>query len=169
MLSSLSLLQGTVIDRRNSSSFRDAVLKSHNGYRSKHHAQAMAWDANAASFAQNWCDYLSRNNKLVHSDNSPYGENLYKSYSSSLNDDDVYFGEAATKSWYDEVKDYDYSSPGFSLDTGHFTQVVWGASTGLGCGISRGEESGWKTTYVCCSYSPPGNYQNQFPDNVKSP
>ena len=167
----MSLLQGMAIDRRSSSSFslRDAVLNSHNSYRGRHHAQAMTWDANAARFAQNWCDFISSKDSFAHSVNSQYGENLFKSFSSRINNDDAYFGKAATKSWYDEVKDYDYSSPGFSKATGHFTQVVWRASTGLGCGISRGEEDGWKTTYVCCSYFPPGNYRNRFTDNVKRP
>ena len=29
----------------------------------------------------------------------------------------------ATNQWYDEIKDYDYDNPGFSMATGHFTQV----------------------------------------------
>lgn len=52
----------------------------------------------------------------------------------------------ATKMWYDEVTNpgYNFSSPGFSSGTGHFTQVVWKASTELGCGISG--------VYVVCRY-----------------
>lgn len=33
----------------------------------------------------------------------------------------------------DEEKTYDYGNPGFSMDTGHFTQTVWVGTTDLGC------------------------------------
>ena len=29
----------------------------------------------------------------------------------------------AVKMWYAEIKDYDFATPGFSFETGHFTQV----------------------------------------------
>ena len=32
-------------------------------------------------------------------------------------------------------EDYDYSNPGFSETTGHFTQVVWVSTTALGCAM----------------------------------
>ena len=33
-------------------------------------------------------------------------------------------GRAVTAMWYDEVKGYSFQQPGFSMQTGHFTQVV---------------------------------------------
>ena len=42
-------------------------------------------------------------------------------------------------SWYDEVKMYDFNNPDItSMNTGHFTQMIWNASThvGFGLGIS---------------------------------
>ena len=33
--------------------------------------------------------------------------------------------EQAVQAWYDEVKDYNFSYGGFSMNTGHFTQLVW--------------------------------------------
>lgn len=35
-------------------------------------------------------------------------------------------GTQAVEMWYGEIKDYDYSNPGFSAGTGHFTQVCTG-------------------------------------------
>ena len=45
-----------------------------------------------------------------------YGENLCSGHESL---------EACVTAWYDEIAEYDFDAPGFSLATGHFTQVVW--------------------------------------------
>ena len=66
--------------------------------------------------------------------------------------------------WYDEIKDYDFSNPGFGYNTGHFTQVVWKGSKTLGCGIATG-----KYSWVVCRYGPPGNMMGDFPENVLPP
>jgi hypothetical protein len=36
--------------------------------------------------------------------------------------------------WYGEIAKYDFRRGGFSMDTGHFTQVVWRSTTTIGCG-----------------------------------
>ncbi len=60
--------------------------------------------------------------------------------------------EAATKAWYDEIKDYDFNLSRFSAATGHFTQVVWKNSKQVGFGVAFGDSprSGrvWKCVYV---------------------
>ena len=45
--------------------------------------------------------------------------------------------DECTSSWYSEVSLYDYNNPGFSLETEHFTQVVWKDSTEVGFGVAR--------------------------------
>jgi hypothetical protein len=50
------------------------------------------------------------------------------------------------------------------MDTGHFTQVVWKGSQKLGVGFAITGDG--KTLYVVAQYSPPGNYQGQFGQNV---
>ena len=69
--------------------------------------------------------------------------------------------------WYNEIDDpgYDYNSPGFSMGTGHFTQVVWVKSTELGMGHATSQSG---SVYTVARYSPPGNYTNpgQFEQNV---
>ena len=62
------------------------------------------------------------------------------------------------------MKLYDYADPGFSGDTGHFTQLVWKSTTKLGCASSQASESGnW---YVVCNYEKPGNMLGDFENNV---
>ncbi|CAF1513679.1 unnamed protein product [Rotaria sordida] len=96
---------------------------------------------------------------------SGYGENLYM-MSSSVPLTGTH-GRDATQSWYDEIKDYNYNKPGFKKGIGHFTQVVWNGSTHLGVGIAFGNHG--CNAFVVANYSPPGNYQGQFHENVLQP
>lgn len=50
------------------------------------------------------------------------------------------------------------------MATGHFTQVVWKSSQRLGVGI--GFANNGNTAVVVANYGPPGNYLNQFAQNV---
>ena len=74
----------------------------------------------------------------------------------------------ATKQWYDEIKDYNFSKSKSSGKTGHFTQVVWKSTTKLGCaaGVGKGK------SFVVCHYcDTPGNYtmKGMFKKNVLPP
>ena len=66
----------------------------------------------------------------------------------------------ASEMWYNELKDpgYDFNNGGFSSGTGHFTQVVWKDCDYVGFGISGG--------WVVGRYSPAGNMQGDYPQNV---
>lgn len=78
--------------------------------------------------------------------------------------------ENAIKMWYDEIQYYNWNNPGFSSATGHFTQVVWRASTEIGVGIAVVPDASYRIrSVVCISYRPPGNYQGQFAQNVLRP
>lgn len=61
------------------------------------------------------------------------------------------------------MNDYNYSSPGFSEQTGHFTQLVWKATTAVGCGSRLCGTRGW---YLVCEYWPRGNVVGQFAEQV---
>jgi hypothetical protein len=64
--------------------------------------------------------------------------------------------------WYDEIKDYDFNGGGFSMTTGHFTQVVWKQTKQIGCAkvTCKGMD-----IYVC-NYDPPGNVERGYKQNV---
>jgi len=68
----------------------------------------------------------------------------------------------AVDGWYNEIR---YTQNGlvssFSTSTGHYTQVVWRASIGLGCG-AYGQ-------LLVCWYGPAGNFGGEFTSNVNSP
>ena len=60
--------------------------------------------------------------------------------------------------FYNEIKDCDFNNPGFSMSTGHFTQVVWRESTKLGLGVVVGNDG----SYVVARYGPAGNMMDAF-------
>jgi len=141
-----------------------AALDAHNRYRARHGAAPLQWDRRLEEAAYRWasrCDFTHDKS------GTGQGENLY--VSGDLNEDSLM--APATKSWYDEVKLYNYNNPGFSMATGHFTQVVWKGTTHVGCAAyacrNGVKNFNWpRGTMVVCRYSPPGNVQGRFKQNV---
>ena len=87
-----------------------------------------------------------------------YGQNVFQ----SKKDDDPKLVESAGKQWYDQVNKYDFDKPGYKKQARHFTQLVWRATTHLGCAK--------KGKYVVCMYLPGGNIRGTFyfRQNVRS-
>ena len=127
-----------------------ALLGAHNARRDRHCVPAMTWSADIAAAARQWAEGCS----MSHSQGSGYGENL--AWGGGLT------GAMAVDMWYNEASGYDYNAPGFSISTGHFTQVIWRGSTELGCGWADCNGQ----TFMVCRYAPPGNYEGEFPANV---
>jgi len=50
--------------------------------------------------------------------------------------------------------------------SGHFTQEVWKECKEIGVGVAA---DGKGAVFAVANYFPPGNYRNQFRDNVKPP
>ncbi|CAI0443865.1 unnamed protein product [Linum tenue] len=131
-------------------------VDAHNAARSAVGVGPVSWDARLASYAQSYADQRAAADcRLVHS-GGPYGENLAWS-SGELS------GADAVAMWVGERADYDYNSNGCApgKQCGHYTQVVWRSSTGIGC--AKANCSGGRGTFVICSYNPPGNYVGQKP------
>jgi uncharacterized protein YkwD len=104
--------------------------------RSLHSSPALNWNNTIATTAQ---AYSSRCIFDHDPDNKVYGENLYIGASSNGIATSVALANAVT-GWYNEVQYYDYTNPSTPTVanemTGHFTQLVWKASTLMGCGIT---------------------------------
>ena len=138
---------------------RNVILSRHNTYRKQHQVDDLVRNSAIEEIAQAYSEKLAASGKFEHSGNkfngNSLGENLYKNFGNSVD------GNGAVDMWYDEVKMYDFKNQGFSMDTGHFTQLVWKGSKNLGCGIACGSGC-----VVTCNYFPPGNVLGQFESNV---
>ncbi|KAK4521464.1 40S ribosomal protein S25 [Mucor velutinosus] len=119
----------------------DSILTAHNVVRAKHNAPPLKWNQELGDFAYGWASKCS----IAHSQAS-YGENIAwrtKDWTQTVN------------AWYSEVSAYNYSNPGFSTKTGHFTQVVWKNTKTIGCGASYCDNI--QGVYYVCEYFPRGN------------
>ncbi|XP_034451747.1 Golgi-associated plant pathogenesis-related protein 1-like isoform X1 [Hippoglossus hippoglossus] len=128
-------------------SFQKEFLETHNAYRAKHGAPPLTLSSDMNDSSQKWADHLLQLGVFKHSD-TKNGENIYNKTGSA-----AVTGKEAVDAWYGEIKDYNWSSPGFGMKTGHFTQVVWKDTTKLGVGVA----SVGTKAYVVAQYSPPGN------------
>ncbi|XP_057290015.1 uncharacterized protein LOC130612678 [Hydractinia symbiolongicarpus] len=137
---------------------KDECLNAHNNYRRKHRdTPDLVWDAQLAKGAEDYAKELLRRGGLSHSKGN-YGENLYQSYGYGSSG----ACKAASDSWYDEIKLYDFNKPGYKKGIGHFTQMVWKSSTKLGVGVA----SKGRTVVVVARYTPQGNFLRRFEQNV---
>ena len=126
------------------------ILKLHNEKRALHKVPPLKWSNQAAEKAKQWADRCV----FAHSNNKNYGENLASGHQ---NWDEV------MRDWYDkEIVHYNYNYPGFSMQTGHFTQIVWKSTKKVGCAMSP---CGGRPLYVC-KYWPPGNRSGRFINGV---
>lgn len=141
--------------------FVDSMLSTHNAYRARHGVAPLTWSTTLSTQALNWANGRS----WSHTPNNANGENL----ATGTYTNPAYY----VFMWYDEVRQYSYSNPGFFEATGHFTQVVWNSTTQVGCAMTNTATTQLPTYtyYLVCEYSPPGNIVNAgyFANNVYQP
>ena len=133
-----------------------ALLDAHNRYRASHCAPPLAWSVALARTAQVWADGLRERGCALEHSQAGLGENLAGGTAGTLPADVV------VALWYRESAEYSFRRPGFSMQTGHFTQLVWRSTTELGCG--RATCSG--LDLWVCNYDPPGNVEDAYERNV---
>jgi hypothetical protein len=133
-----------------------AMVEAHNRVRAKHCAPPLTWSPRLAASAQTWANTLrDRGCAFAHS-GGQYGENLAAGTIGTMTP------AAVVGMWYDEGRHYSFGRGGFSMKTGHFTQVVWRGTKQVGCGHTQ---CNGMDLWVC-QYDPPGNVEGQYRENV---
>ncbi|CAF0873507.1 unnamed protein product [Adineta ricciae] len=147
------------------STYRQQALDKHNEYRSKHCVPSLQLDPQLNDIAQQYAEKLAATDTFAHSGNTFngqwMGENLYMYGSSGSVLTGT--GDAPVTSWYNEIADYNWNKPGFSMATGHFTQLIWKATTNVGIGRAVSNSN---QLYVVANYFPGGNMEGDFEANV---
>ncbi|CAF4158003.1 unnamed protein product, partial [Adineta steineri] len=145
--------------------YRQQALDQHNFYRAKHCTPSLVIDPALNDIAQTYAQKLADANIFDHSYNKfngqPMGENLFATGGGAFFHGN---GSQPVGAWYAEIKDYDWSKPGYKGSIGHFTQVIWKDTTKLGIGRAVTGNNG--TAYVVANYYPAGNYIGAFEKDV---
>ncbi|KAJ8093443.1 hypothetical protein PM082_020300 [Marasmius tenuissimus] len=146
-----------------SDSWEESVLNLHNEHRARFQSPNLSWSYKLYEDAQEY----ARQCKPYHS-GTEQGENL------AANTRKGYSFKNAMDDWMAEYSHYQYDNPPpqGSPGTGHFTQVVWKATTEVGCAKARCKnmfKSGKVATSFVCRYWPPGNFRGEYGRNVDRP
>jgi hypothetical protein len=141
----------------------DRLLDSHNRERALVGVPSLSWNDELAQGAQAWADHLAATGRFEHSPNIPgrplEGENIWGGTSGAFRP------ESMVDLWIAEKKDFvpgvfpANSRTGRPQDVSHYTQLIWGRSGEVGCGLSQngGDE------ILVCRYSEPGNVKGRDP------
>jgi len=154
-----------------SDDFAAQMVAAHNAWRSKVKVPPLQWSNELAKFAQQWADHLKQKNScdMQHRNRGSEsmlagkqtGENLAWKWSSEVPASGfLYTPQEAVDEWGGEVKFFD-AATGLCKGgvCGHYTQLVWRNTTGVGCGrASCGTSEIW-----VCNYLPAGNWIGQKP------
>ncbi|KAJ8045233.1 GLIPR1-like protein 1 [Holothuria leucospilota] len=134
-------------------------LEAHNQFRSEVSPTAanmvvLEWDDSLADMAQGWADQctFAHGNPANISPFGYVGQNIWAGSGTT----DTWNLFDMVKSWADEKEFYDYNSNSCSGVCGHYTQLVWAATTDVGCALascSLLEGLGWSpATVLVCNY-----------------
>ncbi|CAK0852933.1 unnamed protein product [Prorocentrum cordatum] len=150
----------------------DRFLKAHNYFRCRHGQNLLAWDSTTAASAATWsdtCPSQGSNSAHIRPDGtSAYdldpscGENVAAGYQSI---------EAAVEAWYSEITNPGYT-PGTANQppsgTGHYTALIWAATTKLGCAVNACASGSPAPVYVChySEAAPNFGFDSDYFDNV---
>jgi hypothetical protein len=142
--------------------FDRSILAAHNRERLKLGLQPLVWNDTLAQSAQLWADHLASTGRFEHAPENrraPEGENLWagtKGY---------YSTEAMVDAWAREKRHFKYgvfpnnSTTGNVEDVGHYTQMVWRATSEVGCAKAASSDE----DILVCRYAEAGNYIGERP------
>jgi hypothetical protein len=140
-------------------SLSSQALAIHNQYRAALGIPALTWSSLLAQSAQAWANYLAQTGTISHSPNRiNIGENL--AYGSASTNDvteliDLWGSE---EQYFVPGQNYpSCSTTGNESSVEHYTQMIWRATTQLGCGMSTANGM----IYLVCQYETAGNIDGQ--------
>jgi len=132
------------------------LLQAHNSERRFAGAAPLMWDARLAAAADSYAAHLARTNRFGHSSQGQrpgQGENLWMGTRGAFSARGMIADWASEKRMFRAGVFPNVSRSGSWADVGHYTQMVWPATTRVGCAVRS--SASWD--YLVCRYSTPGN------------
>ena len=158
-----------------SNKVNEVLLAQHNKYRKMHNAPELVLDNELIKLALDYSASLAYKEDIYsitpslskNKNREKLGENIFTCTSvlKTINCYDITSTKPVDE-WYSEIKNYNFSEPGFTIDSSHFSQLIWKETTKMGCGASVRDDG---VTYkVVCNYYKAGNILNsqKFEENV---
>lgn len=132
------------------------ALALHNRERERVGVPALAWDAALEGMASEWARRLCATGGLQHRQVPEDGpeENLWRGAATDAGSMPI---ADAVQNWAAEQRGYDARTGSCRGVCGHYTQLVWGATTHVGCGQATCPDGGMNATVWVCNYRPAGN------------
>ena len=157
-----------------SNKVNEVLLAQHNKYRKMHDAPELTLDNELIKLATDYSAALAFKQDIYtitpsgskNKNKEKLGENIFTCTSVIKPDCYDVTSTKPVDEWYNEIKFYNFSEPGFTIDSSHFSQLVWKETTKMGCGASVKDDG--LTYKVVCNYYIAGNILNsqKFEENV---
>jgi pathogenesis-related protein 1 len=148
-----------------------AIVAAHNKLRAQVGVtKKLSYSKALSTSAQAWAEHLKQTNacKMHHSEpDNKYGENLFRGsaleWSDGRKEIQKLSSKQVVKDWGSEKADYDYASNTCEDGKlcGHYTQIVWRATTKVGCGVAVCEDT--QEQVWVYQYQPAGNWVGKKP------
>jgi hypothetical protein len=142
---------------RSTDLMKQVVVKAHNETRAAYGSPPLVWNDELAADAMTYARKLAVTRTFGHDPQSGVfprqGENLF------MGTRGAYSFAEMMEPLIDEKQDFkpgrfpDVSRTGDWSDVGHYTQIVWPATTSVGCAVASNDED----DYLVCRYYPAGN------------
>ncbi|VAW02427.1 hypothetical protein MNBD_ALPHA04-1005 [hydrothermal vent metagenome] len=143
--------------------FEGRLLASHNQERNKLGLKTMSWDQGLAGEAKIWAEHLVKYGKFEHSarkaGQKPQGENIWGGTAAAFPVETMVGFWLAEKEYFKPGRFPVVSKTGRAADVGHYTQIIWRATTKVGCGLGRGD----REDILVCRYQVAGNVIGEQP------
>ncbi|XP_036324509.1 cysteine-rich secretory protein LCCL domain-containing 2 isoform X1 [Rhagoletis pomonella] len=152
-----------------SSGEREIILHEHNklrqlvatgrypGQPGAENMREIVWDDELAARAQQWADNCEfRHDPLRTINRFTMGQNLAIIWSTAPLDPTDGDFPSRIQSWFNEVQRYSFGDA-WSPKTGHYSQLVWGETSLVGCGFSEYKDTTKYNKLYVCNYGPGGN------------
>ncbi|MBW4331708.1 serine protease [Stakelama sp. CBK3Z-3] len=136
---------------------RSAMLAGQNAARADAGVAPITWDAELAREADAYAHELAATGRFEHSEMADRptrsGENLWTGTRGAYLYSEMVGHWVAEKRYFVNKPVPDSSTTGTFGDVAHYTQIIWPASTRMGCAL----ESNARDDFLVCRYTPAGN------------